>query len=748
MGFRPFVYKMAQDFKVTGWVCNASDGVHIRFSANPSQAKDFYQSCLKEKPQLSVITSSDMIEVANEDFSEFQIKDSLNARLDLSITPDFAICPNCLEELHDNSNRRKDYPFITCTQCGPRYSILKELPYDRPLTAMSSYTMCPDCNEEYHDPLDGRYYSQTNSCDACGVQLSFSDESGVISNNQAASEVISMAVQKLKEQSIVAVKGIGGFLLLCDAQSDETIRRLRARKQRPKKPFAILYPSIEEVRKGFSMSEEEKNLLMGAASPIVLLEPNAHHDIPIEEVAPGLDRLGVMIPYAPILALIAREFGKPLIATSANVSGTPIVHGDDESRLLELADYVLSNDRPIHYPQDDSVVQFTVLNKRSIILRRSRGLAPSVFTTIPNHRPDTLALGAEMKGAFALSQSANTYVSQYLGNLGSYENQLQFQDVLGNFTRLVKADVQQIVVDQHPGYFCTQLGESMAAKNQMKLSKVQHHEAHFAAVLAENKLTEENGILGVIWDGTGQGNDGNIWGGEFFDYTNHEIKRIAHLRYSANLANDRMAVDNRLAALSFSGPTFCQYLEEAFDLQEWEFYTKSVLQPSLQSSSMGRLFDAIAFLSGISEKNSYEGQAAILLEQEARRFLSKSSQVAPYPFLFEGGQISLEPAKSEIFGDRDRGFEGIAARFHFTLVDVIRSVAEKGDYQKIAFSGGVFQNSLLVDLILTGLGKDFQLHFHRELSPNDENIAFGQLAHVHYIKNKENINLKTLEQCA
>ena len=454
-----------------------------------------------------------------------------------------------------------------------------------------------------------------------------------------------------------------------------------------------------------------------------------------------------MIPYAPVLAVIASHFGGPLIATSANLSGAPIVYEGDESRLFELADYVFSNNRPILFPQDDSVVQFSTRNKREIILRRSRGLAPSVFSTPMNESEDILALGAEMKGSFALSIKANTFVSQYLGNLTHYENQVQYQKVLEKFIKLVDAEPQQIIIDKHPEYFSSQLGKSLAQEKEIRWVEVQHHEAHFASVLAENKLTKHEPILGVVWDGTGYGNDGHSWGGEFFDYSDCEISRVAHLCYFPNLSNDRMSFDNRLCALSLSGEEYMHELKDAFNLTEWGFYSKSIQRPDVLTSSMGRLFDAFAFFAGISEHNDYEGQSAMLLEKQARDFLLRSEHVDPYEFEWKGDQLSLKPSLGEIFQERRKGYQGIGARFHLTLVEMVRAVASMGAYKKITFSGGVFQNSLLVDLLISQLGEGFQLYFHQELSPNDESIAYGQLAHVHYVENKENIKLKSVEQC-
>ena len=750
VGFRPFVYKLATAANIKGWVCNSSDGVHIRINSTYADAKTVLDACLHQKPDLAVITDSTLEEVAHEEFKSFQIRESQNGDVEISISPDFSMCTTCLGELNDDSNHRYGYPFITCTNCGPRYSIMKSLPYDRPNTSMDEFEMCDECSAEYNNPLDRRYYSQTNSCGTCGINLSFFDNKEVFSKDLKYTEILSLATEKLKNDFIVAVKGIGGFLLLCDANSEAAITQLRSRKHRPTKPFAVLFPSIEAVEGIFDMSAEEKNALQGAVSPIVLLsQKDRDRQLP-PLVAPGLDRIGVMVPYAPVLAILSAQFGGPLIATSANLSGAPIVYEGDESRLFELADFVLSNNRPILFPQDDSVMQFSSQSRKGLILRRSRGLAPSVFATISDteHKGDVLALGAEMKGAFGLSLQSNTYVSQYLGNLGHYENQVKYQEVLEGFMRLVKADPTEIIIDKHPGYFSNQFGKRLSEERQIPVKEVQHHEAHFAAVLAENKLLDSDRVLGVIWDGTGLGDDGKSWGGEFFDYSDHSFERIAHLSYFKNLANDRMAIDNRLCALSLAGTELSHELLDDFEESEWSFYTKSLLQPTMQTSSMGRVFDAVAFMAGLSKQNSYEGQAAMLLEQQAKDYLTKSANIRSYEFAFKGDDLCIRPAIEEMLFERKVGKSAlIGARFHLTLVEMVREVALNGAYKLLAFSGGVFQNGLLVDLLIERLGMDFELYFHRELSSNDENIAFGQLAHAHYINSKRNINLKSAEQC-
>lgn len=746
VGFRPYVYELAHATAIEGWVCNSSDGVHIRFNASKEQAASFYQECLQRKPRLSVIADSSLKKVDPEHFTDFQIVESQNTYLELSLSPDFAMCNDCRKEMHQPADRRYQYSFITCTHCGPRYSILMGLPYDRPMTAMDTFLMCSTCTEEYNNPNHRRYYSQTNSCADCGIQLSLGGPNGQVFDDLSQPQMIDFVVDELKKDKTIAIKGIGGFLLLCNARSNTAINTLRARKQRPSKPFAVLYRDFSTVESCFHVNDSEKESLLSPVAPIVLLKAPSAIDLPLKLIAPELDRVGVMLPYAPLLDLISARFGGPLIATSANISGSPILFETDESQLFQLADFVLNNNRPITFPQDDSVVQFSSSSQYQIILRRSRGFAPGAFN-LPLLKKNVLALGAEMKGTFALATDSNTYLSQYLGNLSQYENQVQFEKVLYDFTDLVQATPAEIAIDAHPGYFTHQLGKSLAEEKGIPVQEVQHHEAHFAAILSERQLLEEDCVLGVVWDGTGFGTDGNIWGGEFFDYTSGQISRKAHIDYFGHLANDRMAKDNRLCALSIADSHNRVLMENEFTAAEWKYYQKLSENPTMKTSSMGRVFDAIAFLSGVSQVNTYEGQSAMLLEQDAQKYFTKHDQINPYPITVDRSIISLQPAIDEIFEDRRKGYSGIGARFHLTLVEMIKEVAWQNGYHKIAFSGGVFQNGLLVDLLIERLGKVFKLYFHQELSPNDENIAYGQLAYLQCLKNQEKYNLKEIEQC-
>ena len=738
MGFRPFVYRLARKHGLKGWVNNNADGVHIRINAEEKKAWGFYSECIEMRPRQSLITGHRMQETTPEDFKGFKILTSDDSGpLDLAITPDFGICKNCLNELKLTQNRRYEYPFITCTHCGPRYSISRQLPYDRHLTTMAPFQMCDECQTEYQAPKDRRYYSQTNSCKSCGISLQLNGKSGDMPTE--SQEILDCVDTALKEGKIIAVKGIGGYLLLCDATRPGIIKSLRKRKHRPEKPFAVMYPSLQLLEQDVFISDSEKGQLQGAVAPILILPAQAEMPSGLchAEVAPGLRHLGVMLPYAPLLALISHRFGKPMVATSANVNGSPIVYQDKVAlkTLFSFADLVLSHNRKITAPQDDSVIKPLAWGGGQIMLRRSRGLAPNYYNNSFDLTDGAiLALGAQMKGSFTLSTPKNIYVSQFLGNLDAYESQQHYQQVLRHFLELTKATPQTILTDLHPAYFTTGFGEGLGHGQGKQLRAVQHHEAHFAAVLGENNLLGTNDkILGVVWDGTGLGGDGQIWGGEFFQYHKKRINRVSHFRYFPVLAGDKMAREPRLSALALTHGN--EILKKFFPNSAWSFYNRLISQPKIQTSSVGRIFDSVASVLDIAQTSTYEGQPALLLEQQALKYFDKTDweKLEAFPFEVSDGNIHIRPMMEEAIRELKTGTpkDQIAARFHETLVAVIDIIARQGKYHRLAFSGGVFQNAVLVDLIQLRLKHKYTLYFHRQLPPNDENISFGQF--IHYL---------------
>ncbi len=742
VGFRPLVHTLAKSEEISGQVSNGRSGVHIHFEATREKAKRFIDRVIAARPEHAVITAYHLEEIEEAKFKGFTIVQSQDRdQFDQKIAPDFATCTSCLSELNDQNNRRYNYPFITCTVCGPRYSIIKNAPYDRQLTSMLAFHQCETCSEEYEDLNDRRYYSQTNSCAVCGVHLTVLKEP---TYSQKIVDPIDKSVETLKNGDIVSLKGIGGFLLMCDAANLSAIQTLRDRKQRPDKPFAVLYPNIEWVEDQFELSSYERNALLSPEAPIVLLSPKKKVTIAKEAIAPGLNKIGVMLPYAPLLHLISQKVGRPLIATSGNVSGSPIIHADDKAveTMSLFADLVIGNNREIINPQDDSVVQFA--KDQRIILRRSRGLAPAYFGKTNSLSDDqVMAMGAQMKGSLAIANGANWHVSQYLGSLESFDAQQVYQETLAGLIKITGLKPKIVLSDMHPGFFASQKGKEIAREETILQMDIQHHEAHFASVLLENDLVDqESPVLGVMWDGTGLGTDGQIWGGEFFVYQTGEMERTFHLEYKQATKNDLMAKKPRLSALSYATNSdfFTERTQRQFNPTELKIARVQLANGNIRTSSIGRLFDAMASWLGLIQECTFEGQAAMLLEACAAQY--HGPKKGYYDFELLEDEISMGLFLNQLKSDlkADKPIEELAFKFHLSLAKLIEKVANELQINKLAFSGGVFQNALLVSLIQEHLSGDFSLYFNKELCPNDENISFGQLAHFFIQRQFFNLN--------
>lgn len=735
VGFRPFVCRLAKEFDMVGCVSNTNNGIHIECTSSLKIAEDFYKKIINYPPPNAIITYHHFKKINSKIFSSFTINQSSNEQKpNLLLTPDVALCNACRLDVVTEKNKRHLYPFTTCLHCGPRYSIITELPYDRECTTMRNLQMCDSCLLEYNDIENRRYYSQTNSCKDCAIPMHFySSSTKCLSSN--VDEIFELLIEELNRGSIVAVKGIGGYLLLCDATNESSINTLRTRKQRPAKPFALLYTDIEMASADVLLRSFEINALKEKSAPIVLcqLKSSVVSGICKQAIAPGLDKIGLMLPYTPLLLLIANTFGKPLIATSGNVSGSPILFKDEDAleNLFDVADYVLTYDRNIVAPQDDSVIQFTERGQK-IILRRSRGLAPNYFPN-PFHLNDcVLAMGAELKSAFTLLNQKNLYISQYLGNQSTLESQTCFKETLQHVSSLIKANPQHIIIDKHPNYFISQFGKQFAADNNISLTSVQHHKAHFGAVLAENNLLEiKEPVLGFIFDGTGYGDDGQIWGSEVFIYQHKEMERVAHLNYFPQLLGDKMSKEPRLSALSLlkNYPNKQFIVQKYFSKMEWQYYQQLLQQPpAFSTSSMGRFLDGIAAILGIRLYNTFEGEAAMQLEALARHCSYKSYDYYSIPLT--NNCLNWDTFLIELLEDWQQKEDNalIAWKVFFSLAKMMAQISNHFFIDKIAFSGGVFQNALLNDLLIERLSYKRKLFFHQQLSPNDECIGFGQLA--------------------
>lgn len=736
VGFRPHVYRLASRMSIPGQVSNTPDGVHILFNASDESAGRFYTELIEHPPIGAHISRHHIGPSQSRDFDAFSIAESAaSGEADLLPAPDIACCDHCRAEIQDPANRRYRYPFTTCVDCGPRYSILTQLPYDRAHTAMSPFEMCPDCAAEYNNPGDRRFYSQTSSCGDCAIPLRLYDRQGDLVTGDTG-EIYSAIGSLLSDGAIIAVKGMGGYLLLCDARNEKAVRTLRTRKHRPQRPFALLYEDMPAIRRDAELSDAEWTALTSPAGPIVIAKlrqniTSAHFR---DWVAPGLDTIGVMLPCTPLLQIIASDYGLPLVATSANISGSPIIYRDEEAlnRLTGLADYILVYERDIITPQDDSVLQLAA-GGTPILLRRSRGLAPNYF---PNPFRSTgvtmLGMGAELKAAFALQHADRLYISQNLGDQGSLDAQQEYQRTLDHWQQLLGARPGRILIDAHPGYFVSRLGEELAETARAELIQVQHHKAHFAAVLAENGIlhTDEK-VLGFIWDGTGYGPDGNVWGGETFLLDNGTIKRAAHWDYFPQFPGEKMSREPLLSALSLTHrlPDTRNALLRRLPGMQAQFYTRWLENPKIYTSSMGRFLDGISCLLGITDVNTYEGEAAMKLECLARNH--SSGTTGAYPIALSADRIGWQPVVEGVLEDlrRGAGRAMIARKLFVTLANAVGETASRHNVRHLAFSGGVFQNRLLVETIMELLGEGRQLYFHRQLSPNDECIGFGQIAY-------------------
>ena len=750
VGFRPAIYKAAKEEGLAGWVRNDTDGVHIEFNcADQHEANEITRKLLQRIPPIALVEDFSISPGVSADHSEFAIVPSHESHdVRLLLTPDLGICPSCAREMTDPANRRHQYPFITCTQCGPRFSITRQLPYDRPNTTMVDFVMCPECEREYRDILDDRHYSQTNSCGECPVQLSFTTKDKKLLARDPV-QVRDLFQEALLKGKIIAVKGIGGYLLMADATNPATIDILRKRKKRPAKPFALMYPDVETARLDLRLDDKALSLAADPVNPILLVpkRTNPATSTVFDMVAPGLDQVGFMLPYTGLYKLLLDGWQKPVIATSGNVTNSPIIFSDQEvyKELDEIADYFLLNDREIVVPQDDSVVRYDPDTGRSVILRRSRGLAPSLENFMfGNWAKSVFASGADMKSSFGIVANKAVYISQYLGNLEYLTSQESYRHTCGHFAHLLNYSPELVICDSHPGYYSTHYATEVAQNSGLEQLKVQHHLAHFSAVLAENQLVDSTEpVLGVILDGTGYGSDGNIWGGEFFVYDQYQFSRIGHLRYFDHLLQDKMPREPRISAFSlFKGiPSAQNLLRQKFNASEWHIYN-SLPNSQLKTSSTGRLFDGIASILGLLDLQTYEGEAAMKLEQLAISYRNRASETdRPYPYTIgSDGSVDYGPMLDEIVSEHLRKMDAarIAYRFHLTLADMIRSMAEIQNCSRIAISGGVAQNLLLIDLCRRSLPKEKHLYLHKELSPNDECIAFGQLvyAFIDDIKNK------------
>jgi hydrogenase maturation protein HypF len=754
VGFRPFVYRLARDLDLNGWVLNDSRGVFIEVEGERSRLERFRERLAVEKPPRAVVLSIDSEWLSPVSFSDFVIRSSDEAGAPTAvILPDVATCSDCLAEVLDSSDRRYRYPFTNCTNCGPRFTIVEALPYDRPNTTMRRFELCPQCRGEYEEPLDRRFHAQPNACPVCGPRLTLSDGRG--KTVAEGDEALIDAVRELERGRIVALKGIGGFLLLVDATNGSAIATLRRRKQRYEKPLALMVRDLEQAADLCRLEAGTAELLSSPEAPIVLLERLEGATI-AEEVAPGNPCLGIMLPYSPLHHLLLQEFGSPLVATSGNLSDEPICIDNREAleRLGEIADSFLLHDRPIARHVDDSVMQ--LVEGRPQPLRRARGWAP-LPVVLEHPIPTILAVGGHLKNTAALSVDDRVFLSQHIGDMETPQAHAAFERVIADFLGLYEASPVALARDLHPDYPSSQWVERLAGVAEgweaslcgLPVISVQHHHAHLAACLAEHGRDGE--ALGVTWDGTGYGPDGTVWGGEFLVGNATEYGRFAALR-SFRLPGGEAAVrEPRRSALAVLWEIWGEQVLDRKELAPLGSFTSRELRPleqmlvrglhSPRTTSAGRLFDAVASLLDLRQRVAFEGQAAMALE-----FISDRHERGAYPLPLRRSRseeandgplperprhvLDWQPLVEELLSDSRRGVGAgiIAARFHNGLVEGIVRVAEEAGQRQIALTGGCFQNRLLSEQTMSRLAAaGFEVLVHRQVPANDGGLSLGQI---------------------
>jgi hydrogenase maturation protein HypF len=793
VGFRPFVYGLAARYKLAGWVRNTAAGVDIEVDGAPEVLEAFSIALREEAPPLARVDSFQITPQPSQGYNTFEIIQSTSQPEDfIPISPDVCICSDCFQELFDPSNRLYHYPFINCTNCGPRFSIINDIPYDRPNTTMAGFPLCPDCYAEYNDPANRRFHAQPVACPVCGPKVwleypnghlptrpeSIRDSSQLTKDNDTT---IRKAQQLLGDGKIVAVKGLGGFHLACDATNAETVAGLRLRKLRVDKPFAVMMPEIATVERHCIVNETERELLLSRQRPIVILHRRSESSI-ARQVAPGQDTVGVMLPYTPLHYLLFAEsttsssilHPSVYVMTSGNLSEEPIATDNEEARqrLSVLCDAFLMHDRSIRTRCDDSVVRVTfdrskktnpsstTVGRQPIIFRRSRGYAPDPLR-LPFDVPPLLATGPELKNTFCLARGPYAFLSHHIGDLENYETLQSFEDGITHFERLFRIRPMAIASDLHPNYLATRYGLERAQREGLPHFSIQHHHAHIAACMADNALPGDQPVIGVSFDGTGYGSDGTIWGGEFLiaDYRNY--RRVAHLVQMPLPGGDTATRHPWRSALAFLHKSGLEWTDDLAPVKAATVNQPPGIPPlsalrhqiehhvnTPMTSSMGRLFDAAASLTGFRQTVNYEAQAAIEFEAVADP-LEKGS----YPFEISSEMVDgsgptsgnkcfiIDPTPLLIALIADTKTHTpvpiISSRFHNGVAEMVHQVAEalrRGTgISQIALSGGVWQNiTLLTKTVVLLQNSNFYVLAHRQIPPNDGGIALGQAVIGHF----------------
>src|SRR5829696_5283677 len=743
VGFRPFVYALARRHGLSGTVRNDAEGVRIEVEGVPEELERFVRTLKEDAPPLAAIESVLWQPLATLEDSEFRIEESREGlRRQALVSPDVATCDDCLAELLDPTDRRYRYPFTNCTNCGPRFTITRTVPYDRATTTMSAFTMCPDCLREYEDPADRRFHAQPNACPTCGPRVRLLDKFGHRLHAKPDDPILRMA-RMLRGRAIVAIKGLGGYHLACDPFDERAVRTLRGRKVRQDKPFALMARDLAQVRELCRVGSEEEALLTSPARPIVLLERRDDSGI-AEAVAPRQNTLGVMLAYTPLHHLLMADVGIPLVMTSGNNSDEPVAYRDEEAfeQIGEIADFFLVHYRPIHMRTDDSAMR--VAGRETYPIRRSRGYAPAPLAVAEGFGRHALACGGELKNTFCVAKDSHVFLSHHIGDLENYETLTSFREGVEHFCRLFDVQPELVAYDLHPDYLSTKYARELEEAGLPAVG-VQHHHAHVASCLADNGRPGTERVIGVALDGTGHGTDGAVWGGEFFEGSIEEgFARRGHLQYvplpggSAAIRQPwRMALAQLLALY---GEEETLRLPLAVMRRAGERNARLIARlverklNTPPTSSAGRLFDAVAAMVGVpgTQRTTYEGQAAVELELAADGSVSRG-----YPFrLRPAGEGWIVETREIIRGVVEDLLAGraageISSRFHRTMAEVVvagcEKIREAGGTTAVALSGGTFQNMLLLEQVVGLLEeRGFEIYRHRRVPTNDGGLALGQ----------------------
>jgi hydrogenase maturation protein HypF len=754
VGFRPFVHRLALRNGLAGWVRNESGEVYIEVEGPAAGVESFVRDLRADAPVLARIDALDAETVPARGAAGFRVLESRATEGRLPVSPDVATCDACARELFDPADRRFRYPFITCTDCGPRYTVIEAMPYDRVRTAMRAFPQCPTCRREYTDPAERRFHSETNSCADCGPRVWLSRQDAAPHGDGV--EAIEGAAQVLEAGDVLAIRGLGGYHLACDATNEFAVRRLRVRKARDEKPLAVMVLRLEDARRLCHVGPVEEEILTAAQRPIVLLRSRVDSGL-APSVSPGLDTIGVMLAYTPLHSLLLERVGRPLVMTSGNLSEFPICTANAEasSRLADVADAFLMHDREIVSRYDDSVVR--VVAGVPVFLRRARGYAP-LPVPLPIGSPQPLlAVGPHLKNTFTLAAEDTAFVSQHIGDLENVETLDHYREALLRYRTLFRIEPEVVARDLHPGYLSSRIAEEMGLATVID---VQHHHAHIAAVAGEHGVLEP--VVGVAFDGTGYGDDGNTWGAEILLADLRGYERLARLRYAPMPGGDLAARRPWRAAAGYASlqPELRESFGQAF--QDVSAEERRIVDAQIErrvnaplASSMGRLFDAAAAVLGVRRGTSYEGQAAMELEALARRYLARVSGDVEDPAVSIGSRSVLERLpRIEMPVDRPPGSPAVmdpvpllaelgrmaaagedagrlAAAFHVTVGEVTVGLAEAAcaerSIARVALGGGVFQNSLLLAIVKEGLAsRGLDVLLPERLGPNDGSISYGQ----------------------